>query len=1002
MNSVLVVDDEVTVTIQLQERLQRMGYRVVGTAHSGAQAVSMAKRHGPDVVLMDIVMPGVTDGIDASERIRSELDIPVIFVTAYADKKLVDRAKHVEPFGYIVKPFHENEIVAAIELAIHKKAVEKKLRKTQQTLRNSERFHRMLFNNTNDAVLLHRMVSGEPDKTLEVNDGALRMLGYSRKALLALHPLQLVDSAEREKILERVQQVHSRSSLLFESHLIAKNGRKVPVEINARLFTLRGQSVMLVGARDITERKRSEKRLREAEAELKRTIELVPGIIATANAQTGHFTQCNPALTRILGFSSEEFLARPFIEFVHPDDRQSTIDEVEKQLKGAPVACFENRYVCKDGSYKWLEWRATAADEKGAVYAAGTDITERKRVEQALQERVKELDCLYNISHLTEKADATLADILQRTVNLIPLSWHYPEAVCTSITLDGEEYYSHDRRRYRQAEQRQSSDILVHGKVAGSVNVCYLEERPEADEGPFLKEEQRLLDAIANRLGIVIERFRAEEAEEKLLKAIETAAEAINITSAEGILTYANEATCTLFGYKQKELIGKSPAIFNAGPDPEAVVKEVIDAIKTEGFWQGEVLNKKKDGTEFTTYARVSATKDEKGRVLNFISTQHDITERKKTDKALRESEERFRTLINGSNDMIAINLVDENGPVKILEVNDGMVHMLGYSKEELVGKHPFELIEPLGQDKISRIMKSFNEKGHATFEATFISKDGKRIPVELNSRRLELHDKRIEIGVGRDITDRKKSELELARHRDHLKKLVEERTQQLIMSERLSAAGRLAAGFAHEINSPLQGMLSHLELIWGVIPEKSTRIKNYEHVKANITKISNIVKQLLDIYGKPDSITSHVNVNDLIHKTAGLIKHQLEIKKILLNFIPNESLPEIPGDEQQLHQVILNLLINAMDSIGTGGEISISVSYENENVKIQIKDDGEGMNEIDQGHIFEPFYSTKEAAGTGLGLFVCQGLIENHRGELKVESVEGEGSVFTIILPGR
>jgi len=129
----------------------------------------------------------------------------------------------------------------------------------------------------------------------------------------------------------------------------------------------------------------TEESLQNSEAELKHTIGIVLGIIAKANAHTGYFTHCNPALSSILGFSSEEFLARPFIEFVHPNDRQSTINEVEKQIAGSPVAKFENRYICKDGSYKWLEWRATTADENGLVYAAATDITERKRVEKELQ-----------------------------------------------------------------------------------------------------------------------------------------------------------------------------------------------------------------------------------------------------------------------------------------------------------------------------------------------------------------------------------------------------------------------------------------------------------------------------------------------------------------------------------------------------------------------------------------------------------------------------------------
>ena len=149
---------------------------------------------------------------------------------------------------------------------------------------------------------------------------------------------------------------------------------------------------------DITRRKQAEQSLQEAEAELKHIIEVVPGIIAKVNAHTGYFTYCNPALSSILGFSSKEFLARPLIEFVHPDDRQSTLNEVEKQLKGSPLAMFENRYICKNGSYKWLEWRATSADEKGVVYAAATDITERKQAEDALRESKENLRAILDAS----------------------------------------------------------------------------------------------------------------------------------------------------------------------------------------------------------------------------------------------------------------------------------------------------------------------------------------------------------------------------------------------------------------------------------------------------------------------------------------------------------------------------------------------------------------------------------------------------------------------------
>jgi len=111
----------------------------------------------------------------------------------------------------------------------------------------------------------------------------------------------------------------------------------------------------------------------------------LPGLICVADANTGYFTECNTAVTSILGISVEEFISRPFMEFIHPEDRQITIDEISNQLKGSPVVGFENRYQCKDGSYRWLEWQATAADKDAKVHAVATDITERKEVEEELR-----------------------------------------------------------------------------------------------------------------------------------------------------------------------------------------------------------------------------------------------------------------------------------------------------------------------------------------------------------------------------------------------------------------------------------------------------------------------------------------------------------------------------------------------------------------------------------------------------------------------------------------
>ena len=133
MHKILVVDDEAYIATMVEEQLTSMGYDVVGTTSSGQKSVEMSRKLRPELVLMDIVMPGMLDGIDASQIIKQELDIPIVFLTAYADDKFIERAKNIEPLGYIVKPFQKRELKAVIEVALVKKAVEKK--KPQKTLK---------------------------------------------------------------------------------------------------------------------------------------------------------------------------------------------------------------------------------------------------------------------------------------------------------------------------------------------------------------------------------------------------------------------------------------------------------------------------------------------------------------------------------------------------------------------------------------------------------------------------------------------------------------------------------------------------------------------------------------------------------------------------------------------------------------------------------------------------------------------------------------------------
>ncbi len=293
---------------------------------------------------------------------------------------------------------------------------------------------------------------------------------------------------------------------------------------------------------EASELKQAKEALKESEQRYRHLTESLLDTVYEFDRE-GRFTYVNEAGTHMFGYSREEILHDLRVQDTMVEEVKDLSQQAIREIFKGNTTVGERTFLRKDGTQFIGEIHSGPiykGEEVVGVRGVLRDITTSKQAEEALREkthdlgeRIKELNCLYNISHLVEKTDISLVEILQETVDLIPLSWQYPEITCARLILQDQTITTNN---FNETVWKQASYIMVHGERIGALEVFYLEERPGSDEGPFLKEERSLINAIVERLGKVIERKQAEEA---LKKAHDELEQRVQERTAE--LAHANE-----------------------------------------------------------------------------------------------------------------------------------------------------------------------------------------------------------------------------------------------------------------------------------------------------------------------------------------------------------------------------------------------------------------------------------------------------------------------------
>lgn len=424
---------------------------------------------------------------------------------------------------------------------------------------------------------------------------------------------------------------------------------------------------------------------------------------------------------------------------------------------------------------------------------------------------------------------------------------------------------------------------------------------------------------------------------------------------------------------------------------------------------------------------------DKNRKVAGLIHIVRDITDKKNLQKFLIESEERFRALFNQASDSILLlDPRDEKGLI-ITDANDSACKMHGYAREELIGQ-PITLLDaPECWARIPERVKSLMSGTHVTFEINHMRKDGKIFPVEVSARMINIGGKVYILAIDRDITERRRTEEELRRHREQLIDMVRERTHELqqineqlvkeiedrkrieteaMQVNHLAALGELAAGVAHEINNPINGIINYSQILANRSGPESKEYDLASRIMKEGDRIANIVKSLLSFARLDKEEKYLVNIRDIVYDSLALTEAYLRKDGIRLTVNVPPDLPLIVAHPQQIEQVFLNIISNARYSLNEKYDSPhddkiLDIRGEsidekgNPYIRITFHDSGTGISAKILDKVMNPFFTTKPSnIGTGLGLSISHGIVSDYGGKIIIDSIERKYTNVIIELP--